>query len=102
MELRGGLKVIRYVRGLAHRKCSSNANFISLRLTSPTGLGSHKARIPGGKRGGSIYKKEGRNQKKELGCEGEGMNKKVSTQMPTSLASVPPSRQNQNEVFIQL
>lgn len=101
MELRGGLKVIRYVRGLAHRKCSINADFLSLRLTSPTGLGSHKARIPGGKRGGSSYK-EGRNQKKELGCEGEGMNKKVSTRMPTSLASVPPSRQNQNEVSIQL
>lgn len=72
MELRGGLKVIRYVRDLAHRKCSINANFLSLRLTSPTGLGSHKARIPGGKRGGIATKKKAETRRKSWGVKGKG------------------------------
>lgn len=48
-----GLKVMRYGKGPAHSRCSINANFLSLRLTSPTGLASHEPGIAGGKRGGS-------------------------------------------------
>ena len=44
VELQEALEVIRYVKDLAHRKCSINANFLSLRLTSLVDQGSHKAK----------------------------------------------------------
>lgn len=64
MELEGGLKVIRYVKGLAHSWCSINASFLSLSLISPTGLASHKARIARGKRGGVVIKKKAETKRK--------------------------------------